>query len=164
MAADQLIVLVGLAPQIEVFAGQGLLLQGVADAQQDAVAVERLLQELEGPQLGGLDGVGDGALARDHDDLGRSGPGLDVLEDVQAVAARHHDVQQDDVDGRRLFEQAQAVLAVAGLQEDVALVLEDHLQGFADALLVVDDEDAGFSLGLHGFGPPGEPIVAHPRK
>ncbi|MCK7514284.1 MAG: hypothetical protein MZV70_66540 [Desulfobacterales bacterium] len=41
--------------EVLVLLGEARLLEGVADADQDALAVEGLLQEVEGAQLGGLD-------------------------------------------------------------------------------------------------------------
>ena len=111
--------------------------------------MEGLFQEIEGPELGRFDGRLDGALARDHDDLGDEGPLPDLRQDLEAAAARHPDVEQDEVDADRVPEHLEAVLAGRGLEVLVALVLEDHLQGFPDPLLVVDDEDPGLSLGFH---------------
>ena len=149
VVADDLVVLLGLLLEVLAFPAEARLLEGVADAEEDALAVERLLQEIEGPELGRLDGRLDGALPRDHDDLRDERPLPELGQDLEAALARHLDVQEDEVDADRLLEHLQAVLARPGLEELVALVLEDHLQGLADVLLVVDDQDPGLPLGFH---------------
>ncbi len=47
------------------------------------------------------------------------------------------------------LQHLQTVFAGPGLEELIALVFEDHLQGLADVLLVVDDQDPGLPLGSH---------------
>ena len=53
--------------QALVLAAQGGLFQGVLEGQEDPVAAEGLLEKIEGSGAGGLDGAGDGGVARDHD-------------------------------------------------------------------------------------------------
>ncbi len=53
-----------------------------------------------------------------------------------------HDVDQHDV-GRVAVERLEGVLAVVGLLDDPALVLEGHLDRGADAFVVFDGQDAG---------------------
>ena len=149
MLADQLVVLLGLFLEVLALPAEASLLEGVADADEDALAVEGLLQEIEGPQLGRLDRRLDGALAGDHDDLGDERPRPQLGQDFETALARHLDVQEDEVDADRVPERLQPVLAGPGLEEFIALVLEDHLQGLADILFVVDDQDPGLPLGSH---------------
>ena len=59
-----------------------------------------------------------------------------------------HDVDQHDV-GRLAVERLERVLAAAGLLDGPALVLERQLHGGADALVVLDGQDAG-SHSLNG--------------
>ena len=83
-------------------------------------------------------GVGAG---RDHDDrdVARAPERAAHLE---AVDAREHDVDEHDV-GRAAGERLERVLTGLGLLDDPALVLERQLHGGADALVVLDGQDAG---------------------
>ena len=150
VVADDLVALLRLLLEVLAFPAEARLLEGVADADQDPLPVEGLLQEVEGPQLGRLDRRLDGALARDHDDLGDERPLAELGQDLETAPAGHLDVEEDEVDPDRLPQHLQAVLARPRLEELVALVLEDHLQRLADPLLVVDDQDPGLPLGSHG--------------
>ena len=79
-------------------------------------------------------------MPRDHDH-GQGGIALpEARQDLEAVDARHLDVEDDDVRPAALHG-GEAVLARGGLDELVPLVLEDHPQGGSDVRLVVDDED-----------------------
>ncbi|MGB8958488.1 MAG: hypothetical protein WCC00_05705 [Candidatus Aminicenantales bacterium] len=149
MVADDLVVLLGLLLEVLALAAEARLLEGVADADKDALAMERLLQKIEGSELGRLDGRLDGPLPRDHDDLRHERPGPELGQNLETALPRHLDVQEDEVDADRLPEHLQAVLAGRGLEELVAFVLEDHLQRLADVLFVIDDQDPGFPLGSH---------------
>ncbi len=157
--ADDLVVFLGLLLEVLALAAEVRLLEGVADADQDPLAVERLFQEIEGPELGGLDRGLDRPLPRDHDDLRHVRARPQLGQDFEAALAGHLDVEEDQVDADGLLEHLQPVLPRRGFEELVALVLEDHLQGLADVLLVVDDQDAGLPLGLHGGPLPR--ILAH---
>ncbi|HVP92021.1 MAG TPA: hypothetical protein VMS75_12490 [Terriglobales bacterium] len=161
MAADELIALLGPLLEVLVFPSKDVLLEGVADGEKDPLPVEGLLQEIEGAELGCLDRGLDRPLARDHDDLRGDGFLLDLGQELEAVLARQLDIEEDEVEADCQPELLEAVLACRRLEEFVALVLEDHLEGLADALLVVDDEDAGGTFGLHGpsFATPA--ILAH---
>jgi hypothetical protein len=71
--------------------------QRVPYREQQAVGVQRLLQEVEGAALGGLDGGGDGAVTGDHDDLG---PGVEVPqpgEGLQPVEPGHLHIEEDQM-------------------------------------------------------------------
>ena len=63
------------------------------------------------------------------------------LEHLDAVHARHLDVEQDQVGGLALGER-EPFLAGGGADELVAFVLERHPQRIADGGFVVDDQDA----------------------
>ncbi len=64
------------------------------------------------------------------------------LEHLDAVHARHLDVEQHEV-GRLALGERQPFLAGRGAEELVALVFERHLQRVADRRFVVDDQDRG---------------------
>src|SRR5262249_52972542 len=71
-----------------------------------------------------------------------------------AVEAGHSDVHEYDV-GEVLLGEADGVVAVGGLADDVDVVLgvEDHAEPGSDEFLVVDDEhfDAPVPLALRGI-------------
>ena len=67
-------------------------------------------------------------------------PLLHAAQHLPAVDPRHHHVEQDEV-GRGLLEHLQALLAVAGLADRVALHLEVDAHVLAHPLVVVDDQD-----------------------
>ena len=71
-----------------------------------------------------------------------------VAAQRQPVLARHHDVEQDEVGG--LLEQRRAGLGrVLGLAHDEPLADEVVRQRFAQARLVVDEQDAGRGRIVH---------------
>ena len=63
------------------------------------------------------------------------------LEHLEAVHARHLDVEQHEI-GRLALGQRQPLLAGRRAEELVALVLEGHPQRVANGRLVVDDQNA----------------------
>ena len=67
--------------------------------------------------------------------------GLEVLQRLQAVHAGHLHVEKHQI--RRLaLRHDQAVRAARGLEDIVALVLENHAEGFPDLRFVIDDENS----------------------
>jgi hypothetical protein len=68
-AADDLVAALDLAAQPRVLLDEAALLQRVADREQQAIGVERLLQEVVGAAARRLDRRLDGAVAADHDDV-----------------------------------------------------------------------------------------------
>ena len=128
------------------FQGADLALQGdvgqrVADGEQHAVGVERLLEEVVGAELGGLDRRLDRAVTRDHDDDRVRVLLAQLLQHLEPVESRHLDVEQHQV-RPALAVEAERLVAGAGLQHLVALVVEQLLQRGADARLIVHHEDA----------------------
>ena len=69
---------------------------------------ERLLDEVVGAELGGLDRGLDGAVAGDHHHRGLGPEPLDLGQRLEAVDARHPDVEEDEV-GRVLLEARQGL-------------------------------------------------------
>ena len=67
--AHHLVAALGDFPEAGVLAHQLGVRQRVPHGQQEPVGVERLLEEVEGAALGGLDRGGDGAVPGDHHDL-----------------------------------------------------------------------------------------------
>ena len=122
------------------------LAQRVPRHEQDALGFGRLLDEVVGPQLGGLHRRLHRAVPGE-DDHGRCALfGLQGLQHLEPVHLRHLDVEEDEV-GRFALGNLQRGRTVGGEDDLVPLVLEDHLEGRADPLFVVDDEH----LGLHFF-------------
>ena len=78
---------------------------------------------MEGPGLDGLHRRLDGAIAGDDDDLHLRVQGLDLLQGLQAVQVRHHQVQEDGVE-RAALQQGQALTGAGGQLHLVALAGE----------------------------------------
>ena len=74
---------------------------------------------VEGAQLHRRDRAVDAAVAGQHHDLGARRELLDALEQLDAVHARHLDVDEGGLDAA-FFDAAQRALAVAGLADAVA--------------------------------------------
>ena len=105
--------------------------------------LQRLADEIESPELGGLHGRGHVGMPRNHDDRRGLDHVLELLQHFKAVHAWHLDVQEHQV--RRFpFHQLDAFVAGGREHHFVALVLEDHLQRVANGRLVIDHEDAWF--------------------
>ncbi len=125
--------------------GDGFLVrQAVGDRDQQPVAVDRLLHEVVGALPHRRDRGLDVAMARDHDDRHADVRGAEPLQHLEPVETRHLDVQQHDV-GSMPLGLSQAVGAVCGLEDLVAVILQVQADGVTDGRIVVDDED-----GLHG--------------
>ena len=89
----------------------------------------------------------------DHGHLGQEL--LDLAERLDAVDARHHDVEHDHVGPRAAVQELHRLEAVLGEQDVVALHGQQILQVGADHLRVVDDHDR---LALrNGARDPGSP-------
>ena len=81
-----------------------------------------------------------------HHDHRQVRPALaEQLQDLDAAAAGHRDVQQHEV-GAALLHAVQGLVPAPRERRGVALVREDVRDGLADALLVVDDQDAHHEL------------------
>ncbi len=147
-----------LVAQGAVFLGQPALVERVPDQQHGLVHRERLFQEVEGAQLGGLDRGLDGAVAGDHDDRRGGVALLEAPQDFQAVDAGQPDVEQEQVVVflRRGF---QAFLAGGYGVGFPAFFLEDVAQRGANAALVVDHQDG---IGSHGLKPRARPPARLP--
>ena len=117
------------------------LIERVAQADQHALARERLLDEVERAFLRRLHRGADRAVAGDDDDRQRVVHGAQPVEHLDAVHARHLHVEQHEV-GRLALGERQPLLAGRGADELVAFVFERHPQRVADRRLVVYDQDA----------------------
>src|SRR5262249_43109220 len=148
--AEHLVPLAGRRGEGRDLAADGAALERVADPQQEHVAVERLLEEVEGALARRAEGIPDGGVAGDDDDrdlaVGAEVAGLERREEVEPVLLAKLDVDDEELDTLAAEEPARLGRA-AGLQHLEALALEDHPQRAANVLLVVDDEDR--VLGAH---------------
>jgi hypothetical protein len=119
-------------------AGQGPA-QHAADAGDQLAGAERLDHVVVGAQLQADDPVRLVALGGQHDDRGR-GLGADLAAHLQAVHARQHQIQHDQVRNAGA-EGRQRGRAVGGRLDAVALPFQVVLDDLADGRLVVDDQD-----------------------
>src|SRR6266705_169469 len=98
--------------------------------------VERLLDEVEGAQIEGHEGLILIGVSADHDD-GRPDRRLaEALERFDAVHPRHGDVQQDDL-GLETLRHLERLLTVFGSFGLVAVLRQELDQHLADGELVV---------------------------
>ena len=112
------------------------------DAHQQLVAEERLLHEVDRAELHRLDGGIDGPEPGHDDERGVDALLAQPLEDVEPRDAGHAHVGEDDVVDVALREH-HPVLAAAGGLDRIAGAAEHARHAVADALVVVDHEDAG---------------------
>src|SRR6266852_4293248 len=63
----------------------------------DFAKLKRLLNKIESPGLGRLDGLGDRAIARDNDYLGCGTRVLDVAHNLEAIHVRQYQIANDDL-------------------------------------------------------------------
>ena len=115
----------------------------ILERDQDAVQVERLLDEVVGAFLDALDGSVDVAVTGNHDDRGLAAGFHQGVKHFIAIHHRHLDVAENGVEivGKGLIH---ALFAVFGGSHLVAFEFQDFLECIADAPFVVDDQD------LHG--------------
>ena len=126
---------------------QHLALQDVSEGHEDAVQVERLLDEVVRALLQGVHGRFDRAVSGNHDD-GRS----DLLfgqhvQHIEAVHLGHFDVAENRVK-RRLGRGQNAVHARSGFGHLVTFVFQDFAEARADGRFVVNEEQVGHGLGF----------------
>jgi len=142
--ADHAVLISEGQPQIAVFPAQLSLLQGVAQDQQDPLALERLFHEIERAELGRLDRGADRAVARDHHHRQLGLALAELGQHLETVHPRHLDIEEHRV---RLqdFDALQRFGAGCRLLEHESLVLKDSLERGPDVLLVIDDENAGLA-------------------
>ena len=76
------------------------LIEGVAHGQENAVEVQRLLDEVKGAHLDGLHRCLHGAVAADHDDAAIDSLFHEGIENFQPVHFGHFDVTKDHIKGK----------------------------------------------------------------
>ena len=132
----------GAAAETGVLALQLVGFDRAVDDQQQAVGLERLLDEIVGAVLDRRNGGVDGAVAADHDHRNRRVLVADYFQELEPVelAALKPDVEDDE---RRaaLSHRVDRLGAVVRATSGMALILEDAGNQRADVAFVVDDED-----------------------
>ena len=132
--------LIGADPEDRVL-GLFVAAQMGTDAGQQDRKPERLGHIVIGPRLQPQNGVGIGGLAGQHDDRGRNPVLAQQAAGLAAVHVGQVDVQQDQV-GPDLAAHADTLGRGRGLNRAKRLVQGQLLgQGFAQVVVVVDDED-----------------------
>src|SRR5690349_1691216 len=117
------------------------MLERVSECDENPVRVERLLEDVVRPQLRRLDGSLDRRVATDHHDDRAGVMLLDPPQRLEAVDARHLDVEKDEM-RLPLFVFAYPIDGVGDGADLVPLELEQLPERGANPLLVVDDENA----------------------
>ena len=115
------------------------------DSRQQLARPERLGDEVRGAQAQRPDGRPFDVLDRgDHQHRQVAEPlvGLDLLEQLQAVDLRHHDVQEQQVRAL-LLELAEQSFPAGRDHHLVPLVLQDPAEGADQRLVVVGEENLG---------------------
>ena len=135
-------------PQTRVLLVQVEVRERIAQREENAIRVERLLENVVGAVLCRFDGGLDGRVTTDHHHDGAGVLLLQLAQRLEPVDARHLHVHEDEVrpEPRVLGEPVDRVRDGAHL---VALELEKLAERGANPLLVVDDEDAA----AHGVAP-----------
>ncbi len=114
---------------------------GRSDAHQQLVAKERLLHEVDGAELHGLDRRVDRAEAGHHDERRVDAHVAELAQDVDAREPRHPHVGQDDVEAVAL-RQLESLFAGRDRLHGVAGGAQHAAGALAHARIVVDEEDS----------------------
>ena len=136
-----------LPAQFGIFAAQARGFHRAADHDHQLVDVEGFLDEVIGALLDRGDGDFDIAMARDDDDRHIGIVALDGFQDVDAI---HAAVLQPDIEdhqrGRFAVDFGHAIIGIPGKANEIAFVLEDIGDEFADILFVIYDQNAAHGL------------------
>jgi hypothetical protein len=117
------------------------MLKGLLGGLQDLLGPERLRHILIGPRPHGLYRRGNAAVGRHHHHLDLRGPSSKVLEEGHAIQVGEPDVQDGQVEFRRLGL-LQGLPPRPGHLHAVSLPLEELGEEVEEVLLVIDEEDA----------------------
>ena len=126
---------------------------GAFQSDTEGIVVNRLGDEIGGFQLEALDGQVHVAMPCNHDDLGLRILLLDLLQQSDAIHARHLDIRHDN--GRPPFPEAlQAVLAVGGGSDHITEFSEVNLEKIAQVRFVIHHQYSiiGDHRSPRGFG------------
>ncbi len=114
--------------------------EGALDGPQQVGQVDRLGEVVHGPPLHAEGGAGRVVDGREHQDGGVRFDLEDPGHQIDAVGVGHPDVEEHAGDLLAL-EDVDRLGAVAGGGDFEVLLREEPLEGAADRLLIVDDED-----------------------
>ena len=115
------------------------------DARAELADRERLRDVVVGAELEPDHLVELVVAGSEHDDRhGALGP--QALADLEPIEAREHDVEHDEID-RLGVELLERLLAVAGLDDLVAVAFEREREHRTHRVLVVDEQDRGRRVG-----------------
>ena len=123
-----------------VLAREAPVIERALDRHQEAIGIERLLEEVKGPVLHRLHGRGDRAVAGDHHHTHVRILLLQLLQRLDAIDPLHLDVEQDQVE-RTEPEGRQRLAPRTGGGNLIPLVAEHLRQDVANRALVVDHQD-----------------------
>jgi len=116
--------------------------QGLLDLGQELLAVEGFGEEAEHTAVGGLDGVGDGAVGGEDDDRQGGVLLVDGMEQGHAVHARHAQVGDHQM-GTEHRDLHQGLLRAVRHRHVVTGVAQAQVEQAQEIGIVVDDQDAG---------------------
>jgi PHP domain len=111
------------------------------NARQQLGEVEGFDEVVVSPQLEPLDAIADLVAGAEDDDSPRAVTGQRATE-IPTVDARHHQVEDDEM-WLEVVNHSETGVPVGGGANVEALVAETERDEVGDALLVIDDEDAG---------------------
>ena len=135
----------GVAPDV-------LDLVGLGDFGDQVLDVAGLHEVVERALAHGRDAGLDVGVPREHDDLGLGGDFLDLLQRLDAVHARHLDIEQYDIEPLAFFDGGHPGCAVEGGCHLEAAAAQELGQVLNEALLVVDQQHAdGVAHGASSF-------------
>ena len=137
-----------LLAQVEVLQVQAPLFQGPVHQIAQVIGDERLGEEMEGPGFDGFHRGLDGAVAGNDDHLHLRVQGLDLLQGLQPVQVRHHQIQEDGVEGAAL-QQGEALAGAGSQLHLVALTGKYLITGVPHGLVIVYDQNLDRSV-AHG--------------
>ena len=112
-----------------------------ADASQQLGELEGLDEVVVGAELEALDAIAGLVAGAEDDDPARAIAGQRAAE-LPAVDARHHQVENDEM-RLELVDDAKRDVPVGSGAHVEALMAQSERDEVGDALLVIDDEDAG---------------------
>ncbi len=120
--------------------------QDAADAQQQFARLEGLRQIVVGTDLEAGQAIGEVGARGQHEDrqlrCRPRRPRPDGLRQFEAGLARHHHVEDDEVEGQA-FQPLAGCGGMSGRRDAIAVVGEVARQRLADHTVIIDDEQMG---------------------
>ncbi len=116
-------------------------LQGVADADQQAVGADRLDEEVLGAGLHGLDHRLYAAVGRQHDDRRGHARRAHLGQGLHARQAGHDEIQKHNVGAAALGQTVDGLAPAFGVDDRIAFTVEHRLNQAALRGIIVDDQN-----------------------